>query len=314
MSAVLILAYRRWQNIHLILEQCRLAGVPRIYFHVDCGVTEIEKADVQRTIDVASDYKKRWELDIRIATQEQNIGCAVSMISSLNTIFQDEKQLTVLEDDCIPTLDFFYFMDASFREMEKNPKISIACGAQFAPSNVTQGDWLLSRYPFNWGWGISKNHWKLLFATIHEDNSLKTVESQITRTECCYWNAGSRRALNGYTDVWDTLLVREMIRLNSLAVLPGVNLVKNIGNDDHALHTQGEQEWINFSTGKFLGHSNVPNFHSGFDEWARSEFYKISKRHYFSTKITWFLDTFLRKPKRRPLKQRIQFAKVSFDL
>ena len=236
------------------------------------------------------------------------------MISCLNTIFQDEKQVVILEDDCIPTLDFFLFMDASFREIEKNPEIGIACGAQFAPLNITQGDWILSRYPFNWGWGISQYNWRLLSATIVEGDRLKSVESQITRTECCYWNAGSRRALNGFTDVWDTLLVREMIRRHFLAILPGANLVKNVGNDEHALHTQGAQEWTNFSTGKFIEHNNVPNFHSGFDEWARSKFYKISRRHYFSTKITWLFDTFLRKPSRKPLKQRIQFAAVSFDL
>ncbi len=313
MSAVLLLAFRRWQNIHLILDQCRLADVPRVYLHVDGGMTESEKVDVARTIEVATNYKKQWGIDIRIATQKENIGCAVSMILSLNTIFQNEKQLTVLEDDCIPTTDFFYFIDASFQEMGKNPKIGISCGVQFAPASLTHGDWLLSRYPFNWGWGITKFHWGLLSTTITKHEKLKLVESQISREERTYWNAGCRRALDGFTDVWDTLLVREMIRHNSFAILPGVNLVRNVGNDEHALHTQGEQQWTNFPTGKFSGYKANPNFDVQFDKWARSQFYKISKRHIFSTKITWLLDTFLTKPERKPLRERIQLATVNFD-
>ena len=287
--------------------------MPRVYLHVDGGTTDGEKADVARTIEVATNYKKQWDFDIRIATQKENIGCAVSMISSLNTIFHNEKQLTVLEDDCIPTADFFYFIDASFQEIGKNPKIGISCGVQFAPVSLTQGDWLLSQYPFNWGWGITKFNWELLSTTITKHEKLKSIESQISREECTYWNAGCRRALAGFTDVWDTLLVREMIRHDSFAILPGVNLVRNVGNDEHALHTQGEQQWTNFPTGKFSGYKTKPNFDVQFDKWARSQFYRISKRHFFSTKITWLFDIFLTKPKRKPLRERIQLATVNFD-
>ena len=314
MSAVLILAYRRWQNIDLILDECRFASVPRVYIHIDSGATVDEKEDVAQTFEKASNYKKQWGIDIRITAQSENIGCAVSMILSLDSVFLSENKVIILEDDCIPTPGFFCFINDSFQEIESNPRVGLACGAQFAPSSVTKGEWSLSRYPFNWGWGITKSQWALLSSGMVKKDRLKPGENQISPGETAYWNAGARRALEGYTDVWDTLLVREMIRHGILSILPAENLVRNVVNDAHALHTNGDQLWTNFPTGIYNVTKSAPLFSIRFDEWARSKFFKISRRHVISTRLTWLLDKFLTKPKREPLPARIQLAAVDFNL
>ena len=314
MSAVLLLAYRRWGNLDLILDECRFAGINRIYIHIDCGTSVEEIEDVARTIEKAIAYRQQWGIDIRVATQSENVGCAVSMIQSLDKIFLFEKQIVVLEDDCIPTPDFFHFIDESFREMESNAQIGIACGTQFAPLGITQDRWLLSRYPFNWGWGITKSQWALLSSRMVKRDKLKHFDNLISQEEATYWNAGARRALDGYTDVWDTLLVREMIRHKLLSILPGKNLVRNVGNDAHALHTNGEQLWTNFPTGNFTDAKSTPMFNFQFDKWARLQFFGISRSHLLSTRIRWVLDQVVTKPKRKPLHERIQYVSIDFNL
>jgi hypothetical protein len=313
MSAVLILAYRRWQNMDTILDACRAAKVTRIFVHIDAGTNVHEKEDVARTLERASSYKAQWGMDIRIATQTKNIGCAVSMILSLNTIFSQENQVIVLEDDCIPTPDFFRFAEESFQEMGKNPSIGISCGAQFAPPVITGGQWLLSQYPFNWGWGITKSNWILLTSMMTMNAKLKHRGSRLSRQEIAYWNAGARRALDGYVDVWDTLIVREMIRHKLYSVLPGKNLVRNIGNDANALHTKGNQLWTDYPTGSYASEKVTLNSSIQFDGWARSQFFRISRRHLFSTRITWLLDFLITERKRERLRDRIQLAFVNFD-
>jgi hypothetical protein len=314
MSAVLLLAYRRWQNIEPILDECRVASVSRIYIHIDGGTSVDEKKDVARTLEQAVAYKRKWGTDIRVATQKENVGCAVSMILSLHTIFRVEDHLIVLEDDCIPTQEFFKFITDSFKQIERNSEVGISCGAQFASSEITRGTWLLSRYPLNWGWGISNSQWALLSSKMVSEIKLDFKSTALSKEEVTYWNAGSRRALAGYTDVWDTLIVREMIRHNLYSILPGNNLVSNVGNDVHALHTHGEQLWTNYPTGIYNRNQLSPIFNSDFDSWARTQFFKISKRHLISTKVTWLRDLILTKPKRKPLSERIQLAEVNFDL
>lgn len=313
MSAVLLLAYKRWQNMDVILDVCRSAGVNPIYIHVDADSNPGENLDVSRTLEKVSTYKRRWGIDIRIASQGQNAGCATSMILSINRVFQTEDRIIVLEDDCLPTLGFFQFMEESFREMQENTEIGLSCGAQFAPPSITHNKWFLSRYPLNWGWGITKHQWILLSSGILNSDKLKSRFNKVGIRESVYWNAGARRALNGYTDVWDTLLVREMIRHNLYCILPGVNLVHNVGNDIHALHTHGDQPWTNYPTGEFTSSDSAPIFNPQFDKWARLQFYRISFRHLFSTKITLIRDHLVAKPVRRPLRDRIQLAAVNFN-
>ena len=314
MSTVLLLAFRRWQNIDLILDECRYANIARVYIHIDAGTSVEAQLDVAQTFEKVSAYKERWDLDIRIATQRTNIGCAVSMILSLDEVFSYEDKAIVLEDDCLPTSDFFRFIEESFREMENNPQIGLACGAQFAPSQITQDRWLLSQYPFNWGWGITKSNWEILSSRMIAREKLESIENHVSREEAVYWNAGARRALESYTDVWDTLLVREMIRHRLVAILPSVNLVRNVGNDSLALHTYGEQLWTNFPTGMFSQSKSPPVFNSIFENWAYTQFFKISRRHLISTKVTWLLDRLFIKPKREPLASRIQSETVDFNL
>jgi len=315
MAAVLLLAYRRWQNMEEILDKCRMAGASPIYIHVDGGRNSIENAETSMTFEVSSAYKAKWGIDIRIAKQNTNLGCSVSMISSLNSIFLLEEQIIVLEDDCMPTSDFFRYIEDSFKVMKKNSSIAVACGAQFAPAQLIGNEWMLSRYPLNWGWAISKAHWKTLSTKVlMKDNLSGCSDLKLSKQEKAYWDAGSRRALEGYTDVWDTLLVREMLRHNLYSILPAQNLVANIGNDSHALHTYGEKEWTNFPTGEFTGSTTMPIFNESCDEWMRKKFYGISLRHLASTKITLCLDATKKKRKRKPLKDRIHFADVNFCL
>lgn len=315
MNPVLLLAFRRWRNIDQILDSCRIAGVNRIYVHVDAGKTPQETDDVDKTLEKLIAFRNRWGLDIQIANQKENIGCAIAMISSINEIFQFEDSIIVLEDDCIPTTDFFGFMDESFREMKRNSEIALACGAQFAPGEITHGRWALSRYPLNWGWGITKSQWVRISSKMVSREKLEyKVNSHISRSETTYWNAGCRRAMEGYADVWDTLLVREMLRLGSYSILPSDNLVLNVGNDASALHTHKEESRINFPTGRFHPDNSIPQINLELDSWIQRRIFGISRRHLLSTKITKIRDLFFLRPKFKPLLERIQTSSVNFDL
>jgi hypothetical protein len=148
-----------------------------------------------------------------------------------------------------------------------------------------------------------------------EDDKLSACANlKLSRQEKVYWDEGSRRALDGYTDVWDTLLVREMLRHGLYSILPAQNLVTNVGNDVHALHTHSQEEWTNYPTGKFKRNTSIPLFNEKCDTWMRKIFYQISIRHILSTKITRLRDLNPNRRKRKPLGKRIQSAEANFSL
>ncbi len=315
MAAVLLLAYRRHQNVNQILNLCASAGVDRVYVHIDGAKDSNAINDVELTKRVVSNFSNKKKLTILTCFQESNIGCAVSMIKSCNFVLQIEERLIVLEDDCIPTQPFFEFMGAYFTISDSNSRIGVACGPQFSPKELGDSQWFMSRYPFHWGWGITKKNWQLIVRGLLSPEKIrkKDVFESHKISELIYWNAGSRRALEGYADIWDTLFVREMLRNDLFALLPANNLIKNVGNDKEALHTSKDGEWTNYPVGTFEKETLMPKCNSFVDRWIRDEYFGISIRHIFTTKITLILDRLYRSSARGPLARRVQEATVNFS-
>lgn len=307
MSAILLVAFRRWNNIDLILNQCAQSGASRIYVHLDAARNLREDVDVEKVISKVENYRNNSNLDIKIQIRKSNVGCAVAMISSLSTILSVENEIIVLEDDCIPSPAFFSFMADSFVEMASNEDIAVACGAQFAPISVTGGKWNLSSYPLNWGWGTTRQQWISLTSDIYNKEKLSRKSGQrIPLVERTYWDAGSRRALYGFSDVWDTLLVREMIKAEKYAILPGENLVTNLGIEDFALHTGGNQPWTRHPIGVYIKSDIPPQISPQVDFWLRDNIFKPSVRHIFTTRFTKLKDIAVKSQKSAPLEDRLK--------
>jgi hypothetical protein len=315
MDAVLILAYRRWENIEKIFNRFDVEEGTVFYVHIDKGKDYESERDASAVFKKVLAYREFRGLEIHISRPKSNQGIAVSMIASIDRIFESHSELIVLEDDCLPGDDFIKFMKHSFDHMGRNPEIALACGAQFGPPEIVAGEWVLSRYPLNWGWGITKTSWEKISRQLLSKNGLKSSQDgSLNVAERVYWNAGSRRALEGFVDVWDTILVRELLRSDSLVLLPGKNLVENTGNEEFATHTRGKQLWINFPIGEFVAPDSAAVFSRALDYWFRKKFFGISQRHLISTKVTLCRDRLRFKNRPVSLMERIQEAEINFDL
>jgi hypothetical protein len=175
--------------------------------------------------------------------------------------------------------------------MKKNSRIWLSCGTQFAPENLANYSWLLSRYALIWGWCTNRNNWNEISLAIKQNAKLKAdYLRSISMQESVYWNEGSRRAQQGWTDVWDTILVKEMLDKSRLALLPAISLVTNTGSDEFATNTIGHSAWLNLRTGFFPDHPGILSISKAHDDWLRKKFYRISLRHIFTTKFTKLCD------------------------
>jgi hypothetical protein len=221
-------------------------------------------------------------------------------------------ELLILEDDCVPSAGFWEFSAKGFSLMETDKSIGLLCGSQFAPKEILGSDWILSSYPFHWGWGINSERWSKLRKEMLNQNQLAR-NSHLSSFESRYWNAGSNRALRGESDVWDTLFVREMLRTGLKALLPPVNLVKNVGGDSLALHTSSDSSWTNFETKDFPVQGNRAVFSVEYDEWARKKYFHISRRHLVSTRIRDLLNIFKSKKFQDSLSARVSLTSVNFS-
>jgi hypothetical protein len=305
--AALIVAYKRSSNLKLIIQECLSSNIHKIYIAIDGPADKASLENITDCISVAHEFKKLHPHRIFTKFSEVNLGAAVSILSGCSWIFSREDFAVVIEDDCLPTKDFFSWVRQSEKILFKDPRVFIISGNQFAPVNLTGNIPSLSKYPLTWGWATSKYKWDIMASYIVE-NKMKKRSLEMAYSEFCFWRSGSRRAMEGYIDAWDIPLAFILRQIGGNSLLPATNLVKNIGGDAHATHTLDFSKWLNFPTKVFYQYDGEPEENPDLDDWYRKVFFNISFRHIFSTKISWFLDNLgIRKKVRSDLLERLNF-------
>ena len=295
--SVLITAYRRNENLQRIIEICVNSGFTQFFISID-GLREFSEEgqrDQNSILETIDNFKRNKDLTLNLRTNQKNFGCGVSVFSACAWALGYCEELIVLEDDCIPNDVFFEFSKYAFKQLELDEDLLLFCGTQFVPENIQRGRAAKSKYALTWGWGTNKNKWIHIydFFLSCESFPLNLFNSNPEKT---YWSEGARRAIEGYVDVWDTVLLNLLDKEAKYALLPPANLVSNIGNDAQAVHTKKSSSWLNRATQQsLLKLEDTPSINVEADIWLKNNLYQISRRHLFTTRLTRFYDHYLRR-------------------
>lgn len=197
----------------------------------------------------------------------KNLGLYEAMRSNLDYAFGLHSNLTVLEEDCIPsdsTSDYLRFVRTSLSNKLKNYHV---CLSRHVPRSILRKSQSVSltKYPFVWGWnanddvwlrsrglvsGIDSNVFSNKMST-HPSWNSKIEKFWLVMLESCKDVETAR--INGDLDQLDLSVgLRRWAHkswatpytinywMNSeevLAIRPPVNLIENIGFDSSATHT-----------------------------------------------------------------------------
>jgi hypothetical protein len=89
--------------------------VDHLYIFSDGAKNTQNKESVRRVRDIVSDID--W-CKKTIISHERNIGLARSLITVIDRVFEDNEQIIVLEEDCVPPSDFVSFMRRSLKNIQ----------------------------------------------------------------------------------------------------------------------------------------------------------------------------------------------------
>ena len=295
---VLIIGYQRPKQIKKILEVCRAAKISRIYISIDGPKNKSAEtaSSLLQIQNLVSEFSEDF-IEITNHYFSENVGCAANVLSACDWVFAKEDFAVILEDDCIPTLEFFEYVEFMMNSFSHDPETLLICGTQFAPKEFDNFNVVKSNYSLTWGWATTKAKWELIRQAIKNAENHTAMNLLSLDTDKIYWDEGSRRAALGFVDVWDTILVGFLVKNSLFALLPNENLIQNVGNDSVATHTKIHSSWTQAQTGKFtpfdLGEIGTSE---NTQKWLRDNFYAIKRRHLISTRITRIVDKF-RTPK-----------------
>ena len=244
-TAVLFLVFNRPDTTKEVFEKIRQAKPQRLYVAGD-GPREGREGEIEKVTkarEIAS--KVDWPCEVKTLFREKNLGCKKGVSSAITWFFEQEEQGIILEDDCVPNLDFFTFCENLLDRFSKDQRITTISG-----NNFQNGEWrgdasyFFSKYYHCWGWASWRRAWKYYQGDINFWPKWKKSKDWFSylpdKVERRYWQKIFDRVHAGQIDSWAYPWTASIWYKGGLTITPNINLVSNIGFGNDATHTISE--------------------------------------------------------------------------
>ena len=275
-NPILFLVFNRPHTTSKVFEKICQAKPPRLYVAGDGPRKNYsgEEKKVNQVRDIST--RIDWPCELKTLFRDKNLGCKKGVGEAISWFFEHEEQGIILEDDCVPHLDFFTFCENLLDRYSKEYKVTTITGSNFQ-SNKRRGDasYYFSKYNHCWGWASWRRSWKNYDGEIKFWPRLKDSkdwQDLITdNVERRYWNKIFDLVYAGKIDSWAYPWLVSTWYKNGLTATPNVNLISNIGFGEDATHTKNKNDKnSNIKTSKLstLKHPKVIQENEEADKWT----------------------------------------------
>ena len=183
-----------------------------------------------------------WPCEVLTNFSDSNLGCRDRVSSGLDWVFTNVEEAIILEDDCLPSEDFFHFTSELLEKYRFDERVGSVCGSSSLAA-VSQGSdsYYFSLFPEIWGWGTWARVWKNYDVRIRDWPELRTSNLPVklleTKRAAKFWKANLDDVYAGRIDTWDYQFSLLHWTRNLLSIVSTKNLVSNIGFGLKATHT-----------------------------------------------------------------------------
>ncbi|WP_126172650.1 hypothetical protein [Altericroceibacterium xinjiangense] len=183
--------------------------------------------EVRRAVLEAID----WPCEVRTRFQDENLGCRRGVIAAIDWFFANEEEGIILEDDVVPSPDFFRFCAEMIERYRDEPRVMMVSGFNPLGAGVRSSTYLFSSLGSIWGWASWRDAWARYDVGMTGWNpALATrLRQRHGRATARYLSHMFDFHLRHNVDTWDTQWTFTIQAHDGLAVLPEANLIRNIG-------------------------------------------------------------------------------------
>lgn len=249
---VLFLVFNRPGPTRKVFEALRKARPKRLFIAADGPRDnregDKEKSEETRAIATGID----WPCEVKTLFRERNLGCARAVSEAITWFFTNVEEGIILEDDCLPSGDFFKFCSILLDKYRDDARVMQIGGNNLLAREQRDEDYsyTFSNHNYIWGWATWRRAWKLYrynmdnyevvinkhyhdtyFKSFHERRYFRYVFDKI-------------RADIDQASTWDYQWQYSRMLEAGLSIVPSRNLVINIGTGTEATHTSETHESI----------------------------------------------------------------------
>jgi len=230
---VLFIVFNRPDTTRKVLEAISQYKPDQLFIAAD-GPRENNVSDevnCESTRKIATHVS--WNCEVKTLLRDTNLGCNQAVTSAIDWFFSNVEEGIILEDDCLPTQDFFGFCEALMERYRNDPKVMHITGGNYQfGAKVGNSSYYFSRIPHVWGWATWKRAWSQFdlrmgdFQEFKHSPSLKDYFYNSRSKN--YWMYFFLRAYIGI-NTWDYVWTYTVMKTRGVCIIPNVNMISNIG-------------------------------------------------------------------------------------
>lgn len=292
-TPLLLLVFNRPHNTRRVFEAVRAARPSRLFIAADGprpGRPDDDRLCREvRAIAGAVD----WPCRVETLFRTQNLGLRVAVSQAINWFFSHVDEGVILEDDVLPSPDFFTYCSELLARYREVPGVMMIAGSNPAAGSVElEASYSFSGYALIWGWATWKRAWQKYdgeLESLGPDSGMSVLSSFhcATRGFRMMWSRKLREVKSGRINTWDYQWAYTLFSNRGACIVPRVNLVENIGFGEDATHTFSLPSWMKRDSSRVLDRplrhpariqldvrldTAIARDHSGLTTWSEFKF------------------------------------------
>jgi hypothetical protein len=241
-SPILIIIFNRPDFVKKLIDILREVQPKKIYVVAD-GPREDNEFDKDKCKNAREQINNiDWECDVKKKYSDNNLGCGFNPSLGISWAFEDSDELIILEDDCMPSIDFFKYCDELLLRYKNKDEIMMISG-----NNHTLGkfdfnySYDYSHHTQTYGWATWSRAWKKYDFNISKWPQVRGLNWLEDKT-------GSKNAAKYWYKIFEMSYKKELISAwdyqwtfccwfnEGINIIPKENLVSNVGFSESGTH------------------------------------------------------------------------------
>jgi hypothetical protein len=238
---LVLVFYNRPKSLDRLLSSIKKYRFKKIYL-----ISDGPKND--KDIKLVNECRKKiknfnFNCKVHKKFQKENLGLKKNIITGLNWVFKKETTAIILEDDCIPSVEFFIFVSEMLKKFKNDKNISSVCGTNHLSIwKENSNSYIISKNFHSWGWATWANKWKNVNFEVHklikQTNKNKMIKYLGSWRAYYYWLLILKKIDNNKIDSWAYLWNYANFLKKKKHIIPSINLISNFGVGKNSTNTK----------------------------------------------------------------------------
>jgi len=287
-TPILVIIFNRPDFAQRIYDVLNELKPTKLYIISDGGRNEKEKKEVKLSREIFNTIN--WNCQVFYNYSDENLGLRNRISGGISWAFESEDKLIILEDDCIPHLDFFKFCSELLVKYKDDERIMTlnGCNMNSSISEESKESYFFSKYTNSWGWATWKRAWALYDSNLEGLDNFNLFKRALYNLpfrfrSTIYWKYKLNEVKQSRINSWAFRWMFSLWINNGLAIVPKTNLIQNIGNDERSSNTKGNLHFINIKTAslniKKMNHPKNILANLKYDQWLENFIYSKSIKY-----------------------------------